>query len=145
LVIFSCERSKNKINTKLEGHDISKSDLTIDEIELNKLEVELDIDSVINNKLISTRSLHTRYYSKVSGKAKSKMMYLVMIKDSMPVWLVHPASDYGLPYPAKGISTSSNSVLVKAPYESGAIAYSGLFENNIAKGEHCSYHSKWKT
>ena len=66
-------------------------------------------------------------------------MYLVLLKDNKPIWLVHPASDFGKEYPEKGISTGLGSVLIRAPYESGIIGYYGLFEDYNAIGEHRIY------
>jgi len=139
LIFNSCAEEKG--NTKNEtpsNNDSIKTFINVNEPQFNVSET----DTLMNIKVQSKDSniqFFTRYYSELYENSYSRMMYLIMIQNGSPVWLVHPASDYGKKFPHKGIDTKSGTVHVNAPYESGILAYSGVFENNIAVGVHKSY------
>jgi len=87
----------------------------------------------------SANARYALFYKKSISETRSAMMYLVAFEKGEPLWLVHPAADFGSPYPYKGISTRTGNVYVNAKYENGANGYTGRFINHKAVGIHETY------
>lgn len=89
-----------------------------------------------STEIDSANAHYALFYRKPISETRSAMIYLVAYEKGEPLWLVHPAADFGSPYPYKGISTRTGNVYVNAKYENGVNGYTGRFINYKAVGIH---------